>query len=342
MFKLGSKIAGFNGLCFLGDTHLASGRVGRRIDDYAAAGLDKLRQAAAICRDENLLPIHLGDLFHKPKENYLPLLAQVMAVMREFPHPPLVVAGSHDRTESWFTDKDAAQLLADAGVVYLLQQPGEVFTLACAGVPSKNARHVRLWVTPAGCRIPDELPPTDGETLTIMVTHHDLDFRGMYPGATELHEIANCQVLVNGHMHTPTPMVIKGGTTCHNPGSMMRVSVDLKNHEPAVSVWTPAHGSNLERRPLKIATHVFDLTGKEVYAADPKELKASLPKGLRLSSFAAKLRGSDALESGRSDDGAVMVEQLDTYFKMFDKPDNLRRYLSGLLKQVIEEKTSVK
>ena len=83
---------------------------------------------------------------------------------------------------------------------------------------------------------------------------------------------------------------------------------------------------------------VFDLTGKEVYAADPKMLKAELPKGLRLSSFAAKLRATESLEADRTDDGSVMVESLDSYFKMFDKPDNLRRYLSGLLAEVIAER----
>lgn len=331
MFDATTVITGFDGIIFLGDTHIASGRVGRRIDDYAAAGVDKLRQAAVISRARNLFPIHLGDLFHRAKENDLPLLMRMMAVLREFPVPPLVVAGSHDRNETWFTDKDAAQLLEDAGVIRLLETPGQVATLNCGGTK------VRIFVTPAGAKVPDAVP-VDVNSFTVMVTHHDFDFNGKYPDAHELHEIVGCDLMVNGHMHTTTPMVLKGQTACHNPGSMLRVSVDLKKHEPAVSIWTPKHTINLERHTLVYGEHVFDLTGKEVFAADPKMLKESLPKGLRLSSFAAKLRGSDAMEAARSDDGAGMIEELDNYFKMFEKPENLKRYLTGLLAEVIEAK----
>lgn len=321
-------IKGFSGIIFLGDTHVASGRVGRRLDDYAAACLDKLRQAATISREQNLFPIHLGDLFHKAKENDLALLGQLMAVLREFPTPPLVVAGSHDRQESWFTQKDAAQLLADVGVVKLLQTPGQVATLDVDG------QIVRVFVTPAGAEVPHAVA-VDPNTFTVMVTHHDFDFNGKYPDAHELHEIVGCDMLVNGHMHTPTPCVVRGQTVCHNPGSMLRPSVDLKKHAPAVSIWTPARGQSLIRHTLRYQVDVFDLTGKEVFAADPKLLKESLPKGLRLSAFAAKLRGTDTMEASRSDDGSLMVEELEKYFKLFDKPDNLKRYLTSLLQEVI-------
>lgn len=329
MLKVAHPLEGFNGILFIGDTHLASGRVGRRMDDYAAVGVDKLRQAAQICTAKKLFPVHLGDLFHRAKENDLPLLMRTMAVMREFPAPPIVVAGSHDRHESWFTDKDAAQLLADAGVLCLLEKTGEVVQLKIKG------KLVRIFVTPCGEQIPQSIPE-DPEAFSIMLTHHDLDFNGKYPGAHELTEIEGCDMLVNGHMHTTTPMVLKGRTACHNPGSTLRVSVDLKKHEPAVSIWTPAHGINLERHTLTYSKDVFDMTGKEVFAADPKELKAALPKGLKLSSFAAKLRGSTTLEATRSDDGAIMLEELDSYFKLFDKPDNLKRYLTGLVADIVE------
>lgn len=324
-------IEGYEGFLFIGDLHLSSQRPGRRIDDYASAGLAKLRQAAVIAKERNLYPVCLGDLFHRPRENDLELLARTMAVMREFAVPLPVLSGSHDHTETWFTDKDAAKLLEGAGVIRLMATPGKVLTLNCHG------ERVHLWATPAGCAVPNSVTADEGGR-NLMVTHHDFDFCGMYPGAHELHEIANCDLMVNGHMHTPTPMVLKGRTACHNPGSVVRVSVDLKKHAPVVSVWTPAHRLSLESIPLTVAPDVFDLTGKEVYAADPKTLKAELPKGLRLSSFAAKLRAPSTLEAGRTDDGSVLVEEMDAYFKMFDKPDNLRRYMAGLVQQIVEER----
>ncbi|GBG14450.1 phosphoesterase [Novimethylophilus kurashikiensis] len=328
-------IKGFDGILFIGDLHLASGKVGRRIDDYAAAVLRKLSQAARICNERNLFPVGLGDLFHRARENNLELLAQVMAAFREFKLPPGVLpemlGGSHDRTESWFTHKDAAYLMANAGVLNLIDQPGKVLSLDIKGTI------VNLWATPAGFRIPASIAAEPG-TRNIMVTHEDFDFNGLYPDGQELKEIEGCDMLVNGHMHTPCPMVLKGRMACHNPGSVSRVSVDLKKHKPVVSVWTPAHGISLESVPLEFAEDVFDLTGKEVYAAAPGELKAALPKGLRLSSFASKLRETDTLEAGRTDDGSVMVEELEEYFSMFEKPGVLKTFITSLLEEVVEER----
>lgn len=324
-------IKGFKGFLWIGDSHLISTRPGRRIDNYAEAVLGKLSQAAQIAKDRQLFPVHLGDLFHRARENNLELLAQTAAVLREFPVPLALADGSHDRTESWYTEKDAVHLLKSFGVLRLMDKPGKVLTLDIDG------ELVNLWVTPSNCRIPDSIPAEPG-TRNIMVTHHDLDFNGKYPGAHELHEIEGCDLLINGHMHHTTPMVLKGRTACHNPGSIARVSVDLRKHAPVVSAWTPAHGLSLEAIPLTHVKDVFDLTGKEAYAADPRALKAELPKGLRLSSFAAKIRATESLEAGRTDDGAVMIETLDTYFKTFEKSDNVKRYISGLLQEVVDER----
>lgn len=324
-------IKGFNGFLFIGDSHLTSTRPGRRVDDYSTAILGKLSQAARIAKERGLYPVHLGDLFHRARENSLELLSRTSSVLREFEVPLLLEDGSHDRTETWYTEKDAVSLLASFGLLRLMDKPGKVLTLDIRG------ELVSLWVTPAGCRVPTSIPAEPG-TRNIMVTHHDFDFQGKYPGAHELHEIEGCDLMVNGHMHTPTPMVLKGRTACHNPGSISRVSVDLRKHQPVVSVWTPVHELSLEPVALDHVTNVFDLTGKEVYAADPKTLKAELPKGLRLSTFASKLRAAESLEAARTDDGSVMVETLDNYFKMFDKSDNLKRYLSGLLAEVIAER----
>lgn len=327
-----APVMGYKGILFIGDMHLSSGRVGRRLDDYAEAGLAKLKQAAQICRDEKLFPVSLGDLFHKAKENDLPLLSKTMSVLREFPTVPLMVAGSHDKTESWFTEKDAAKLLQDAGVLTLLDTPGLALSLDIDG------RIVTLWATPAGSLLPARVKAPTPDSFNIMVTHHDFDFKGMYPGAHELKEIEGCSLLVNGHMHTPVPPVFRGQTHCHNPGSSMRVSVDQKNQQPAVSVWTPTHGVNLERRHLKHQAHVFDLTGKEAYPASEQELKSALPSAPRLSSFAAKLRGDTNLAAGRTDDGAVLIEEIDKYFRLFEKPAVLKKYIGSLLNTQLAER----
>lgn len=325
-------VTGFDGILFIGDLHLSSRRVGRRTDNYGAAILGKLRQSAKIANERNLFPVFLGDVFNRSDENDLELLAGLFSALREFKVPPVAVGGSHDQKESWLTDKDALKLVAGTGAIQVLDVPGRALTLDCQGVL------VEVWMTPAGFAVPtavDRQPNARG----IMVTHHDFDFNGMYPDAHELKEIAGCEMLVNGHMHKTTPMVLRGGTACHNPGSLARVKIDERSHKPRVSAWTPAHGVSLECIYLDAApdVEVFDMTGKEVWAATPAELKASMPKGLRLSSFAAKLRATESLEAGRTDDGSVMVEEMDNYFKMFDKPPVLRGYMTELLQQVLTE-----
>lgn len=325
-------VRGFDGFLFVGDVHLSSQRVGRRMDDYATAILKKLQQAGQIARERNLYPVLLGDLFHRAGENNLELLARVRAVSREeFVVPPLVLGGSHDRREAWFTDGDALKFLADTGSVQLIDQPGWVLTL------DTGKETVGLWAAPAGSPIPRKLDSRETDRA-ILITHHDFDFCGAYPDALALEEIDGCDLHINGHMHTPAPRVMKGRTACYNPGSISRVSVDLKRHKPVVSVWVPAYKLSLEPVELEVVEDVFDLTGKEVFAATPAELKASLPKGLRLSSFAAKLRGAHALEAGRTDDGSVLAEELGAYFTLFDKPPVLKTYLTSLLADVVSAK----
>ncbi len=324
-------IQGFDGILFIGDLHLSSRTPGRRKDNYATAVLAKLEQSVTVAIERNLFPVFLGDIFHRPDENELPLLAAVAAQMRRFSRPPVVVGGSHDRKQSWFSDQDALKFVSgDGRDLSIFDTPG----LACA--LQVGDQRVELWVAPAGAAIPDQVPTTPG-AVGILVTHHDFDFGGKYPDAHELKEVGGVQLLVNGHMHTPAPMTMKGRTACHNPGSVGRPSVDLKNHQPKVSAWTPAHGLSLEGIPLMHATDVFDLTGKEVFAATTAELKASLPKGLRLSSFAARLRDTDAMEAGRTDDGSVMVEELANYCELFDKPLVLRAYLGDLLQKTLSD-----
>lgn len=331
------EIFGYDGILPIGDTHVVK-KQGRRTDDFGTAILGKLSQAADIAKARNLFPWHLGDLFHKARENDLELIQRTAAVLRRFALPEgmglPVTVGSHDPVETSLTDKDALQLLATFGLVYPVGTPGKAMTLVLS-----SGERVGLWVTPAGDRVTDAIDVEPG-SRNIMFTHHDFNFNGLYPDAHELHEIEGCDLMINGHMHKATSMVLMGRTACHNPGSLARVKVDERNHKPVVSVWTPAHGLSLEPVSITVAENVFDMTGKEVYAADDRALKADLPKGLSLSRFAAKYRERDALEAGRTDDGSVMIEELDSYFKIFHKPDNVKRYITGLLGSVISERTS--
>jgi len=253
-----------------------------------------------------------------------------MSALAKFPVPPLLVAGSHGRVETRYTEKDATFMIARMGSLHALEDVGHVVTLNVKG------QRTRIFVTPAGELLPDAVP-VDAESVTVMLTHHDFDFQGPYPGCHMLKPVEGCNMLVNGHMHTPTPSVMQGHMACHNPGSVMRVSIDQRRYEPAVTIWEPSQGLDLVRQALRFNPDVFDLTGKEVYAADDNALKAVMPKVGSLSRFAAKLRSADPMEAARTQDGSVLAEELDAYFKLFEKPAVLRQYMGNLLKEVVEK-----
>lgn len=320
----------YKGFLFIGDPHLSSTRPGRRLDEYSQTVLNKLSQAAKICRDKSLYPVILGDLFHRNKENNLELLSKLVEVAREFPCPPIVLEGNHDKAETALTEQDALLLLGVLGVFKLVTAKGFVQTFDFEG------KAVHLWATPYGATIDQSIEAKDG--LNVMITHHDLAFAGAYPGAALLTEIDGCDMVVNGHMHKTSPKVVKGQTTWHNPGNISRLSVDTLDHTPAVWAWTPDHGDVLEKHALHFVRDVFDLTGLQVQAASAVELKKTLPRMMRLSQFAELLKVQDTLDAGRSEDASMMTEELENFLEEVEAPQTLRAYLSAMAKEVVAER----
>lgn len=321
------------GLMYIGDPHLSSTRPGRRLDDYAKTILMKLSQAAKIAREKRLYPVILGDLFHRNKENNLALLNGLVEVAREFPCVPIVLEGNHDKAETSLTDQDALQLMGAMGVFKIVTTKGFVETIEL------EEGRVNLWASPYGSIIDSEIQAKEG--FNVMITHHDLAFAGAYPGAALLKEISGCDMVVNGHMHKTSNPVKMGRTIWHNPGNIARLSVDTVDHEPAVWGWYPKSGVALEKYLLHFEKDVFDMTGLQVTAATPAELKKTLPRMLPLSQFAALLKVEETLEAPRSEDGAMAEEELrESLDSAEDVSDALRAYLSALAKAVKAERTN--
>lgn len=322
----------FRGFLFIGDPHGSSVRPGRRLDDFPRTVLGKLSQAAEIAHERSLIPVILGDLFHRSKENNIEFLHQLVGVLRSFPCIPYVLEGNHDKAEATLSNLDALNLLGLLGVVQVVATSGFVASFAFDGHVS------HLWATPYGSPLPDRIAPREG--INLMMTHHDLAFAGAYPGAALLKEIPGCDMVVNGHMHKTAPSVVKGQTTYHNPGNITRLSVDTIDHLPAVWEWTPSQGHTLLRHPLEHSRDVFDMTGLQVEAATPSEMKKALPRMMRLSQFAELLKAQDPLDAERSDDGAVMMEELQALMDESEAPLALRALLSAMAKEVLAEKAT--
>lgn len=292
------------GFLFIGDPHVSSTRPGRRHDDYLESVLAKLGQAARIAHERQLVPVILGDLIHRDAENSISMLTRLARVLREFPCPPLDLEGNHGKAQSRLGVGDIEVLLAEAGVIGLITEPGAVRTYVF------GEHRVTLYAVPFGVPVPADLAqygPLEPADTRIVLTHHDLAFDSAYPGAQPLAEVRGAHLLVNGHMHKTAASVRCGMTMLHCPGNIEPLSVDCIDHVPSVWEWTPQTGEALLAHPLAHRRDCFDLTGQLVAAGDAREAVQQLAK----SEFAELLSADAALDAARTDEAAILLEDLE-------------------------------
>jgi hypothetical protein len=320
----------YRGFLFIGDPHATAVKPERRLDNFTEALFDKLTQAGRICHRRKLLAVVTGDLFHRAQENSLPLLSRLWDVFGTYPCPPWVLDGNHGKKENFLSDADAIAFMAKVGTFPVIKDPGFAQKFEFEGGTAN------LWGIPHGYPIPTEIEAKEG--FNVMVTHHDLAFQGAYPGAALLHEIKGCEVVVNGHMHKTAPSITKGTTVWHNPGNIIRLSYDTRDHVPSVWEWTPENPRELLQHPLQYVKEVFDLTGKQVEPATNAELKKTLPRMMRLSQFAELLAANTPKEVRRSGDGGTLEKEIKEALEEANAPEAVRALLSALAQEVIEEK----
>jgi predicted phosphodiesterase len=320
------RINGFRGFLFIGDPHLAGYRPGRRTDDYTNVILDKVEQAAAIATELKLVPVILGDLFHRNKENSLPLLSRLVDIARKFPMVPFTLEGNHDKEETRLTSADALTLVSKLGAFSVLTKEG------LAGEFDFGGHVVRLYAVPYGSEIPRELPAEEGVS-NIIITHHDLNFSGAHVGCKPIQEITNCQMLVNGHMHKKLPSFDCGAMRAHNPGNIARLTKDVIHEVPSVWEWSPEHNNfELKRHILAYSADVFDLTGDNVQAAAGKASVKALDK----SAFAELFVGETRMEGGRSDDASGFKRDLDDVYEELHISEATRTLLNKLRREAVK------
>jgi calcineurin-like phosphoesterase family protein len=311
------------GFLFIGDPHVSSLRPGRRIDDFAASVLEKLRLAGEIARREELVPVILGDLFHRARENHLPTLSRLTKVLQGYPVVPLIVGGNHDKEETQLREADALYLLAQTGVI-------DVFDGECREARrfQIDGQTVSLWMAPYGSAIPSQIS-APGADMVVLVTHHDLAFEGAYPGAAVLQEVRGCNIAVNGHMHKTAPPVVRGMTHWHCPGNIEPLSVDCIDHVPAVWSWHPAAPGELKAIPLPHQRDCFDMAGLMIPASPAAEaVEALIPT--QTSHFAELLSANTRLEAARADDNESFIEELKIALVEIEARAEVQRLLLAL------------
>ncbi|WP_207479729.1 metallophosphoesterase [Arenibaculum pallidiluteum] len=312
------------GILFIGDPHLSSRRPGRRRDhDFAATCLDRLDQCIALAGAEDLLPVILGDLFDRPREDDHGLIVRAIRILRTARHMPFCLVGNHDRVDARLGDDTALALVREAGAVRTIETPGPVFTRPIGG------RRVGLGATPHGDAIPRDVTGLfpDAETVA-WLTHHDLAIGRTYPGAEPVFPIIGCDVVVNGHMHGLEPPRRTGGTLWFNPGNILRQSVDMIDHVPAAWAWDPKEPHSFGQRPLRYDRDVFDLTGRHAAPIAPgAEARPSV--------FAELLGSESRSEMERTSDGSVLLEEIERLFAEDDVPPEVRAVVLALHRDTV-------
>lgn len=313
----------FHGFLFIGDPHVSSKRIGRRIDDYLGSVLQKLRECAQLCHARNLMPVILGDLFHRNDDSDLRMLNRLVAALAEFPVPPIALDGNHDKGRTQLSDEDALTLLGQLGAVRIASEPGEVAEWQMEG------RTVVLHAVPYGAAIPDAVASRPG-AVQVMITHHDLAFGSAYPGALPLKAVKNLDMVVNGHMHGTQPTQRHGDTFWHNPGNIEPLSLDMVDHVPCAWEWSPDSSCEaLLPHSLTHGTDLFDLTGVQVAPGDADD---AVQQVIQASSFAALLQSESALEAAKTDDASILADDLDIVLEASGASDAVSALLRNLVK----------
>lgn len=232
------------GLLLIGDVHLADTPPGQRNEGYLDQMLDKIRACLDEADVRTLQPIFLGDLFHLPRDNSNRMLVELIKIFGKSSRLPWALVGNHDKYQSRFTSDVSLAVLEAAGALHVMKEKGPQFRIE---TPYGSAL---ICASPDGTSVPKgfdrqaECPDFDegGCPETVLwLTHHNIRFPDFEDKAYGIKELPGIDWLVNGHIHRPQPMVVKGQTRWANPGNIARLTFTRRTVErvPSASIWRP-------------------------------------------------------------------------------------------------------
>ncbi len=263
----------YGGLLFIGDPHLASLTPGFRKDEFPQTSLGKLRHSLDYARQERLLPVILGDLFHVPRDNANWLLGDLISLLGA--QEVVGIHGNHDTKENVLLDHDSFSVLEKARVLRIVDE-------ANPWRGRMNGRAVVLGGSCWGQPLPERWDQDPG-ALVFWITHHNLKVPGYDMGYLRPQELPGIHVLVNGHIHRCLEPVVCGASTWLTPGNITRVSRSdaSREHQPSVlrvdvnaSAWTPS------RIPVPHAPFEKVFHAELVPETHPGEARSSFIEGL--------------------------------------------------------------
>lgn len=311
----------YAGLLFIGDPHLSSRIPGFRKDDYPETVLAKLEGVLKRAREERLLPVILGDLFHWPRDNANWLLVRVIMMLRG--QEVLAVVGNHDTRLRDLESDDSLALLEAVGCIRFVDRQGP-------WIGRIGERQVVVGGTSWSAALPksfdSETHHAEPDALVVWITHHDVLFSGYEEsGVHRPRDIPGIHLVVNGHIHRPLEQITHGSTTWVNPGNIARV----------------ARGDgHAARRPavmrLDVRGQVWGLSEMEVphqsYESVFHITETVAPAAPEISAF---VKGLESLRTLRTRSGAGLMEFLEQ--NLMEEDAAVRADIMELAREVVNE-----
>ncbi len=221
---------GHGGLLVIGDPHLEGRQPGFRKDDFPNVILDKVRWCLNYARENQLLPVFLGDIFDKPRDNPTWMIGSLIEALSDV--PAIGIYGNHDCAETALNDNDSLSILIKSGSFRLVEE-------SSPWIGKMNGRKVYVGGSSYRQTIPEkfELQAAqqtnffDAEPFVVWLTHHDISVVGYENGRFGPFEISGVNLLINGHIHRRLESVQKGQTLWMTPGNICRRSRSDANRD---------------------------------------------------------------------------------------------------------------
>ena len=220
----------YGGFLVIGDPHLEGRQPGFRKDNYPEVVLEKVCWCLNHARENCLLPVFLGDMFEKPRDNPTWLIGALIEMFGEV--PSIGIYGNHDCAEIALNDHDSLSILVKSGCFRLVDHDSP-------WIGKINGRNVYVGGSSYRQPIPKKFELRgakqtsffDGEPFVVWLSHHDIDVAGYQNGRFGPFQIENVDLLINGHIHRRLESVCMGQTTWMTPGSITRRSRSDANRE---------------------------------------------------------------------------------------------------------------
>ena len=298
----------YRGLLVIGDPHIEGRTPGFRSDDFPQAILKKIRWCLESARKKKLLPVFLGDVFDKPRDNPTWLIGELIDLL--LPWPAIGIYGNHDCADPVLGENDSLSILIKAGCYRLVSETDYWSGLI-------EGRRVVVAGSSYRQRIPQVFDtstlPKDSmfeqDPAVVWLTHHDIDIGNYKNGKFGPYEMLNVDLLINGHIHRPADPVRKGQTTWMNPGNITRRSRSehARKHVPKVLEVTfsdDGFATKSVEVPHRSFEEVFHL--EEDCETEGAEHRSSFVAGLK------------TLTTRRTSSGAGLIEFLDKNLDQYE------------------------